>query len=308
MTKLFRIALVQKSAVPLDERKNLRLAVKACREAKQLGADLVLFPEMWSTAYAFPEREDEAAVRNWYSHATPETGEYVETLRQTARELELGVCATCMSEGDPAPQNTAYLIGPDGTLLLKYSKVHTCDFGSEGLLLPGNEFRVCDFPLPDGGSVALGVMICYDREYPESARILMLKGAEILLVPNACDMNHPRLAQLSTRAFENMVGVAMANYPGELHGNSCAYSPVVFSKSGVAVDNTIAMAGHTEETICMAQFDLEELREYRSRECWGNTYRKSGAYDKLLTDEVQPPFRRSVHNRAGIFGEKGGRS
>ena len=74
MTKLFHIALVQKSAVPLNEQQNLQLAVKACREAKQLGADLVLFPEMWSTAYAFPEQENESAVRVWYNHAIPETG------------------------------------------------------------------------------------------------------------------------------------------------------------------------------------------------------------------------------------------
>lgn len=303
MTKLFRVALVQKKAFALDEDKNLHLAVAACEEAKRLGADAVLFPEMWSTAYAFPEKEDETAVRDWYGHAVSENGEYLATLRETARRLKLGICATCMSEGDPTPQNTAYLIGPDGSILLKYSKVHTCDFGPEGLLLPGDGFRVCDFPLPYGGSVRLGVMICYDREYPESARVLMLKGAEILLVPNACDMNPPRLAQLSTRAFENMVGVAMANYPGELHGNSCAYSPVVFSKSGVAVDNTIAMAGHTEETICMAQFDLEELREYRSRECWGNTYRKPGAYSELLKGEICPPFCRAVQNRAGRFAK-----
>jgi len=55
-------------------------------------------------------------------------------------------------------------------------------------------------------------MICYDREFPESARILMLKGAEIILTPNCCELEQSRLGQFRTRAFENMVGVAMANY------------------------------------------------------------------------------------------------
>lgn len=63
-------------------------------------------------------------------------------------------------------------------------------------------------------------MICYDREFPESARILMLKGAEIILVPNACDMKPGRINQLSTRAFENMVGLAMTNYSDKKWGNS----------------------------------------------------------------------------------------
>jgi predicted amidohydrolase len=65
---------------------------------------------------------------------------------------------------------------------------------------------VCDF---DG--VKIGIMICYDREYPESARVLMLKGAEIILVPNDFGTMKPRLQALSTRAYENMVGIVMAN-------------------------------------------------------------------------------------------------
>lgn len=95
-------------------------------------------------------------------------------------------------------------------MTLTYDKVHTCDFSLEGQLESEEECKVCEF---DG--IKLGIMICYDREFPESARILMLQGAEIILVPNSCDMNPARLNQLSTRAFENMVGVAMANYPGE---------------------------------------------------------------------------------------------
>ena len=55
-------------------------------------------------------------------------------------------------------------------------------------------------------------MICFDREFPESARILMLKGAEIILTPNACEMEDNRICQFKTRAYENMVGVVLANY------------------------------------------------------------------------------------------------
>jgi predicted amidohydrolase len=292
MTNLFRIALVQKNAVPLDAEKNRLLALEYCRQAKELGANLALFPEMWSTGYARPKSFEPADIRDWRSHALPEDGVYLNSLRKAAKDLQMGIVATCMSEGSPAPQNTAYLIGPDGDLLLKYSKVHTCDFDMERYLEPGDGFYTCDFPLPQGGFVRVGMMICYDREFPESARILMLKGAEIILVPNASAMNAARLNQLSTRAFENMVGVAMANYPGKFGGNSAAYGPVVFTKEETCEDNTVALADHESETICIAEFDLNALRDYRSRECWGNAYRKPATYGALVETRVEPPFRR----------------
>jgi len=61
--------------------------------------------------------------------------------------------------------------------------------------------------------VQVGAMIRYDREFPESARILMLKGAELILVPNTCPMEINRLSQLRSKAFENMLAIATRNYP-----------------------------------------------------------------------------------------------
>lgn len=165
---------------------------------------------------------------------------------------------------------------------MKYSKVHTCDFSLEGLLESGDEFKVCNFC-----DVKLGVMICYDREFPESARILMLRGAEIILVPNACDMNPARINQLSIRAFENMIGIAMANYPGDNWGNSCAYSPIVFDDNGNYIDNKIISANDIKEDIIVAEFDLESIRNYRKSETWGNAYRKVNAYKDLLDPNVK---------------------
>lgn len=75
----------------------------------------------------------------------------------------------------------------------------------------GDDFYTADLDT-ENGIVRIGAMICYDREFPESARLLMLKGAEIPLVPNACPMEINRLAQLRARAFENMVGIATVRY------------------------------------------------------------------------------------------------
>ncbi|ELC8442253.1 carbon-nitrogen hydrolase family protein [Clostridium perfringens] len=290
----FKIGLVQEKAVANDIDMNLKLGLKYVKKGKELGVDIVLFPEMWSNGYnppyedAFNNPFDESYEKErkkWLEEAIDEESNYVKSFREIAKELQIGVVITYLSKGKKAPQNTALVIDKTGEILMKYSKVHTCDFSLEALFQGGEEFKVCDF-----NGVKVGIMICYDREFPESARILMLKGAEIILVPNACDMNPARINQLSTRAFENMVGVAMANYPGEKWGNSCAYSPIVFDESGNYIDNTIVKANSLEEGIIVAEFDLDKIRDYRRNETWGNAYRKVKAYDKLIDNEVEEPF------------------
>ena len=135
---------------------------------------------------------------------------------------------TGLFSGKKAPRNTALLIDRTGNILLRYDKVHTCDFSMELCWKTEKIFLSASL------MGKIGLMICFDREFPESACILMLNGAEIILVPNACDMNPARLSQLSTRAMENMVGVAMANYPSDPSldrqgwGQSCAFDPVFF--------------------------------------------------------------------------------
>lgn len=298
--KSFKIGLVQEKAFANSIDMNLKLGLEYVKKGKELGVDIVLFPEMWSNGYnppyedAFDNPFDESYEeerKKWLEEAIDEESNYVKSFREVAKKLKIGVVITYLSKGKKAPQNTALVIDKTGEILMKYSKVHTCDFSLEALLQGGEEFKVCDF-----NGVKLGIMICYDREFPESARILMLKGAEIILVPNACDINPARINQLSTRAFENMVGVAMANYPGEKWGNSCAYSPIVFDESGNYIDNNIVKANSLEEGIIVAEFDLDKIRDYRRNETWGNAYRKVKAYDKLIDTKVEEPFIR-INNK-----------
>ncbi|WP_040214607.1 carbon-nitrogen hydrolase family protein [Clostridium polynesiense] len=303
--KSLKVGLIQHKAKANNINMNLELGLKYISEAKKLGADIVLFPEMWSNGYkppyddAFynPFNEDyENERQKWLDEAIDEESSYVKSFKGIAKSLEIGIVITYLSKESTGPQNTALVIDKTGNILMKYSKVHTCDFSLEALLESGKEFKVCDFC-----GVKLGVMICYDREFPESARVLMLKGAEIILVPNACDMNPARINQLSTRAFENMVGIAMTNYPDNKWGNSCAFSPIVFDDDGNYIDNKIIMAGNIEEDILIAEFDLDSIKNYRNRETWGNAYRKVGAYKELLDDKVEAPFiRKNIKERNRI--------
>ena len=228
------------------------------------------------TGYELPMSNDEALS---------DSNSYFEQICDAAKKLKIGVVATAITKGRKKPQNSAYVIDKNGAVLMKYSKVHTCDFADESCLESGNAFHVCDFH-----GIKIGIMICYDREYPESARILMLKGAEIILVPNDCGAMKPRLCALSTRAYENMAGVAMANPNGENAGNSCAFSPICWDENGNCVDNILLMADDLTEGLFYAEFDMEEIRAYREQEMMGNTYRKVKAYDLLLNEKIEYPF------------------
>ena len=271
---IFRVAVLQMRSVSREYESNIKTIIKYMSEAKQEGADILLLPECFITGYDLTIDNDSAMTEGDLS-----------PLCEQAGKLGIGLVATALSKGERHPQNAAFVIGKDGKILMKYAKVHTCDFADEKVLEPGTEFKVCDF---DG--VKIGIMICYDREYPESARILMLKGAEIILLPNDCGSMYPRLQALSTRAYENMCGVAMANPNGENAGNSCAYSPICWDGNGECVDNTLFIADADAEGLFYAEFDMDKIRAYREREMMGNTFRKVNAYSELLNDTIQYPF------------------
>ena len=274
--------MVQYDANEPDSDFNTKVAMKYIKEAKESGADIVLFPECFLTAYCCPdiveellpleELENDSEFIDWCNSAVTEEEEHVLQIRKLAKELQIGVVITAFTKGEKYPQNTAFIIDRNGDIILKYSKVHTCDFDWERYLESGQEFKVCKF---DG--VNIGVMICYDREYPESARELMLQGAEIIFNPNCCGGMEPRLKELSVRAMENMVGVAMANPPAPGMGRSAAFNPMVRGENGEVLDNTIIVAEEFFEGIVYAEFDIDVIRKYRENEDLGK-FRKPRAY------------------------------
>lgn len=271
----FKVAILQMRAALREKEANTHLAVRKMKEAAEAGADILLLPECFLTGYVLPADSQDALQ---------EDEPYLEEICRAAKEYGIGVVATALTRGNVKPQNSAFVIDRAGTVLMKYSKVHTCDFADEASLESGEEFKVCDF---DG--VRIGIMICYDREYPESARILMLKGAELILVPNDCCEMTPRLQALSTRAYENMTGIAMANPGGAGAGRSCAYSPICWNDEG-CVDNTLLLADEMTEGLYYADFDMDQIRHYREHEMMGNTFRKVRAYAELLNAEIRYPF------------------
>ena len=296
MEKSFRIGIVQQKSTPFAVKQNTHSALQMIKEAASNRADLVLFPECFLTGYAFPEVDEtlpflvlqtSPAYQSWKAQALSLTDDTFQTIRHAAKTHRIGVLITALTKGTERPHNTAMLIDKNGEIQFVYHKVHTCAFSFEKMIEPGNEFFVGEI---DG--VKIGAMICYDREYPESARILMLKGAELIVVPNDCTIMAPRLRALCVRAYENMVGIIMANPPGAGAGCSCAYSPIQWKDDTNAVDPTLCLASETEEGILYADYDLDALHAYRENEMMGNTFRRPDVYAPLLSTEISPPFLR----------------
>ena len=158
--------------------------------------------------------------------------------------------------------------------------------------MPGEDFYVTDLDTAEG-RVKVGAMICFDREFPESARILMLKGAELILVPNACPMEINRLAQLRGRAFENMLGIATCNYPNgqpDCNGHSSAFDGVAYLPEMTGSRDICILQAGSEEGIFLASFDLDMMREYRKSEVHGNAYRHPKKYGILVDERIEDPF------------------
>lgn len=286
---ILHIALLQMRGTDRIE-ENLAKGIDACTKAKELGADIALFPEMWSCGYNIPE--DIAELKRM---SVPADGEFTGAFRKLAAQLDMAIGITILERHEPLPRNTVCLYDRHGRKMYAYSKVHTCDFGDECRLDAGDGFYVADLDTAKG-CVKVGSMICYDREFPESARILMLQGAELVLVPNACPMEINRLSQLRGRAYENMMAIATCNYPAgqpDCNGHSTVFDGVAYLPELNGSRDTCILEAGEEEGIYIAGLDLDMLRAYREHEVHGNAYRHPAKYKALTEQKIAYPFVRA---------------
>lgn len=290
------VALLQISANGADQSSNLSKGVQFCRQAAQMGADIALFPEMWNIGYTSFDHEGPGAHQEWENQAIDRGSDFVSIHQELAAELNMAIALTYLEKWPWSPRNVVSLIDRHGVIQFTYAKVHTCDFDPmEAALTPGEDFFVASLDTTKG-DVNIGALICFDREFPESARILMLKGAELILTPNACELEINRLCQYRSRAYENMLSLALANYPNpQCNGHSLAFDGIAFDDNG-SRDMLVVEAGQAEG-IYLAEFDLDDLREYRQNETWGNAFRKPDRYHFLISNDIQEPFIRTEARR-----------
>lgn len=282
-----KVALLQLAPEQSSEL-NFEKAIKYIQEAALNGADIALLPEIWTVGYVGPE-DYALGAEAWHNSAIIQGDTEFEKYKNIASENSIAVAFGYLERASDQLFDSVALIDMNGEMVLNYRKIQTVRKNWEEMLSAGTELFVADLQTQQG-TVKVGTMICFDREFPEIARILMHKGAELLLVPNACDLETNRLSQFQARGFENMLGVAMANYPSPKHnGKSVAFDGM--RKKGEDYDPTLVLAGE-DEGLFYAEFDISKLREYRQKEIWGDAYRKPWLYGELIDDSKSQPFLR----------------
>lgn len=286
----FKVAMLQMNPDGYNVESNLKKGEEFCREAKKMGADIVLFPEIWSIGYSryhwegsekYTPEKYPLSFEDWKNTAMDQENSFIKHFRNLAKELEMAIALTYLEKWHGLPRNSVSLIDSKGKIKMTYAKVHTSDMKlTESNCTPGDDFYVCDLQIGDL-TVKVGAMICFDREFPESARILMLKGAELVLTPNACGLDDKRINQFQTRAYENAFAVIMTNYASPTqNGRSCA-----FDSNG----DKIIVAGK-KEGVYIAELDIDKIRNHRKRTIWGNAYRRTNKYNSLISHEVDSVF------------------
>ena len=236
MSKL-TVAGIQMGPYPGSYAANIEKAVEALdRAVAEHRPDIVCFSEMMTGPYFCRVYND-----GYFSFAEPVPGPTTETFAAEARRHGIGIVATAFEECDGSYYNTSMLISPRGELIGKYRKSHVPSSSSPIInsdekyyFKPGDRLSVFEM---DG--LKIGILICFDRSFPETFRTLALKGAEIVFVP-VCSWGMRADAfqsELRVRAMESQVFVVAVNKAGfeqvegedggrEHFGRSCIIDPI----------------------------------------------------------------------------------
>lgn len=261
-----------------DTAENLDKAKMLVRKAAGSGANIVLLPELFERQYFCQERRYE-----YYDFATP-VSENPAVLRMQTLAKELGVVipVSFYERDGNALYNSVAMIEADGSLLGVYRKTHIPDdhyYQEKFYFSPGNTgFRVFDTKF---GRVGVG--ICWDQWFPETARCLALNGADIILYPTAigsepilgCDSAAHWRRVMQGHAAANIIPVVAANRIGMETVIPCAEngnqsSSLNFYGASFITDETgtiLAEAGRDQEKIITAAFDFDQIRKERIN--WG---------------------------------------
>lgn len=282
---MVKVAAVQMQ-MSADKEANILKAEAMVEAAAAKGAQIILLPELFE-GYYFCKDMDE----KYFEWAAPFEGNaLIARFAALAKRLGVVLPLSYFEKADDLYYNSLVMIDADGTILQNYRKTHI----PSG---PGYEEKFYFTPGDTGFQVwktrfgSIGVGICWDQWFPETARSLALMGAELIFYPTAIgsepeihvdSKEHWQRVQAGHSAA-NMLPVIVANRIGEEVGESCA---LTFYGSSFITDNTgakIAEASRDEETFLLAEFDLDamaKLRDYwalfadRRPECYGKITQK----------------------------------
>ena len=283
--RLVKIAVVQRGPAVENREANLKTLLRLIDEAAQGNPDFLVLNELSTTPYFCAVQE-----ARYFDWAEPIPGPSTQAVAQKAREHRCCIIFPLFERGalEGLYYNSAVVFGPDGQLIPgvmpdgtrvnRFAKVHIPQIE---VVKPEGKLRIDEtyyfsggpgFPIFQTPKATIGVLICYDRRFPESWRSLALQGAEVVFLPSDCPALFPErgaaseemfVAELQAMALQNELWVVAANMGGhetcaaittQFYGRSCVIHP-----SGAVV----AQAPSTEPALLTATIDLEENNRMR---------------------------------------------
>ena len=249
-----------------DMESNYNKSMRLVRAASEQGADLICFPEIQLTPF-FPQY----AKRDASAYSIALESPFVKEICELCRKLGIYAAPNFYVEEDRCFYDMSLLIDGSGEIIGSQKMVHVaqCErFYEQDYYKPSEEgFQVFDTKFGK-----IGIVVCFDRHYPESIRTEALRGAELILIPTANTTSEPSQLfqwEVKIQAFHSSVNIAMCNRVGvedEMH----------FSGESIVADHngdTVALAGSFEELL-IAEVDLVAASEARKRKPYTDLRRK----------------------------------
>lgn len=248
------LTLVQMDCFFGDPAANFDRAAAFVAEAARRGSDLVVLPELWSTAYDLENADIHSSP---LANSPAETGWFGQ-FAALAQDNGVWLTGSLLEERAGQFYNTMALYSPQGTLAAQYSKMHLFRLMDEHQFLVGGQERTLR-DLPWG---CTGLAICYDLRFPELFRGYALDGARLVVLP--AEWPHPRRMHwrtlLRSRAIENQCFIAACNRVGTMNGTTFFGSSAVIDPWG----ETLVEGGETEALLTVSM-DLGTVDTVRAQ-------------------------------------------
>jgi 5-aminopentanamidase len=245
------LAIYQGSGTLGDVAKNLELLAQTAATAKQQGADFLILPELFLTGYnlgndmkQLAQSQDSAALQQ---------------AAAIAHTHQLALLFGYPEQDGDIFYNSAILIDQAGQVVANYRKTHLFG-GEQQLFSPGSECVIHSI-----AGIRVGVLICFDAEFPEAVRNLALQGAELIAIPTANMFPYTLIPEMviPTRALENQIYVAYVNRIGtEKDLTYCGLSSVV------GPDGKNLVKAGLKETLLVTEIDQAAIASERIVYCY----------------------------------------
>jgi 5-aminopentanamidase len=252
MSRILRIAGVQMDVRFADKPSNVAASIKRLQSAVELGAELVVFPECALTGYCFESLDEAMTV------AEPIDGDMTQAMVAACQKANVHAVFGLLERDGTRLFNALALVGPTG-LIGSYRKIHLPHLGVDLFATPGDRpFAVHSIDIGAGEKLRLGMNICYDGSFPESARCLALQGADLIVLPTNWPPGAGCTADVvpNARAMENYVYFASVNRVGEERGFHFIGKSKVADPDG----RDLVFANHDHEEIFVADIDFHRPR------------------------------------------------